>query len=67
MEGNNNNDSDRAKKILEYLDIFGTKPGFYIERKSKFYSVLGGSLSICSIFIIIIVFILFSLKDLERK
>ena len=66
MDENNNNDSDRAKNILEYLDIFGTKTGFYTERKPQFYSVLGGVLSIFTICIIIIIFILLSLKDFER-
>ena len=36
----NNVDENKAKEILEYFDLFGTKPGFYAEGKSKFYTIL---------------------------
>ena len=57
---------DKAKEVLEYLDIFGIKPGFYTEGKSKLYTVLGGILSMTSIIISVIVFIFFSLDDFKR-
>ena len=52
--------------ILEYLDIFGTKPGFYIERQSRNYTVLGGILSIISLIFSFTAFIYFSLDDFKR-
>ena len=58
---------NKAKEILEYFDLFGTKPGFYAEGKPKFYTAFGGTLSIISILISIISFILFSLEDLKRS
>ena len=66
MDDNNSSEFDRTIKIMEYLDMIGTKPGFYIERKPKFYSVLGGVLSISSICLLVIIFIIYSLKDFEK-
>ena len=57
---------DRTKEILEILDLFGTKIGFYCEGKPKFYTAFGGLLSIISILISIVSFFLFSLDDLKR-
>ena len=57
---------NKLKEILEYLDMFGTKPGFYAERKSKFYTVSGGLLTIMSLCLSIIVFIIFSLDDFRH-
>ena len=59
-------DENRAREILEYIDLFGTKIGFYAEGKPKFYTPLGGILSILSIIISVISFILFSLDDFKR-
>ena len=58
---------DKTKDYIEYLDIFGIKPGFYIEGKSKLYTFLGGIISIASIIISFIIFIIFSLDDFKRK
>ena len=55
----------KLKEILEYIDIFGTKTGFYVERKPEFYTVLGGFLTIISIILSLIVFIFFSLDDIR--
>ena len=57
---------NKAKEIFEYLDLFGTKISFYAEGKPKFYSVLGGILSIASILISIISLMFYSLDDLKR-
>ena len=51
-------------EILEYLDMFGTKPGFYAEKKHKFYTVSGGLLTMISILLSLTVFIIFNLDDL---
>ena len=42
---------------LKYLDYFGTNFHFYSERNRKFYTPLGGILTILSIIISILVFI----------
>ena len=44
-------------EFLKYFDCFGTKFHFYSERKRKFYTSLGGILTIFSIIIGILVFI----------
>ena len=53
----------KGKEFLKYLDMFGTKPGFYYEKKPKFYTILGGILSIFTIFISIFVFIGYSIQN----
>ena len=50
-------------EILKYLDIFGTTFTFYIEKHRKYYTTLGGVLSVISIFIGIIVFVFISIDD----
>ena len=49
--------NDIKYEILKYLDIFGTTFTFYIEKHRKFYTTLGGILSLLSVFIGLIVFI----------
>ena len=56
----------KISSILEYFDMFGTKPGFYIEQKAKNYTVLGGILSALSIITSFIAFIYFSLDEFKR-
>ena len=56
----------KTKGILEYFDLFGTKMGFYTERKPKFYTALGGILSILSILIGVCSLLLSSIDDLKR-
>ena len=53
-------------EFLQYIDIFGTKPGFYINQKAKFYTILGGIFSLSAFCICLIVFIFFSMDDLKR-
>ena len=53
----------KTKEFLEYLDMFGTRPGFYTSKKPKFYTLLGGILSIITIIISITVFIAYSLEN----
>ena len=55
-----------TKEFLECIDLFGTKMGFYADSKPKFYTPLGGILSILSFLLIIISFMFFSLDDLKR-
>ena len=54
-------------QILKYLDCFGTKFNFYIERNRKLYTPLGGILTLFSFIVGIIIFILINLDDLLRN
>ena len=56
----------KTKEILEYLDLFGTKIGFYAEGKPNFYTALGGILSIVSILISVASFLFYNLDNLKR-
>ena len=56
----------KARQILKYLDLFGKKCSFYIEKTPKLYSVTGGILSIVSILISIVVFFFTSFNDFQR-
>ena len=54
-------------EILKYLDFFGTSFNFYIEKQRKFYTNLGGILSLLSFFISLIVFINMNLEEFLHK
>ena len=56
----------KANQILKYLDLFGEKCSFYIEKTPKLYSVTGGILSILTILICFLLFITTSLDDFRR-
>lgn len=56
----------QINQIIKYLDMFGIRGSFYIEKSPKLYSFTGGILSIITIFICIIFFILISLDDFKR-
>jgi len=53
--------------IIKYFDLFGTRCTFYSDKMPKLYTVVGGILSIFSILVCIIIFIIFSLDDIKRK
>ena len=55
------------KEILKYMDIFGTKINFYSDKKQKYYTILGGILSVSSILVCIIIFILKAKEDFSRN
>ena len=61
-----NEKTTTINSFLQYSDFFGTIYSFYIERKPKLYTELGGILSIFSILLCIIVFFFFSLDDIKR-
>ena len=63
----NNIEENRAREILECFDLFGTKIGFYVDGKPKFYTAFGGILSAVSILISVISLLLFRLDDLKRN
>ena len=56
---------DKFKNFLKYIDIFGMKYHFYINKKSKYYSIMGGILSLTAIIISLGIFTLASLKRLK--
>ena len=58
---------DNSATIIKYADLFGTSCTFYNDKMPKLYTVVGGILSIFSILVCIIIFIIFSLDDLKRK
>ena len=49
--------------ILKYIDCYGTKFNFYTEKNRKFYTPLGGILSILALFFSILIFIFFNFDD----
>jgi len=53
--------------IIKYFDLFRTRCTFYNDKMPKLYTVVGGILSIFSILVCIIIFIIFSLDDIKRK
>ena len=50
---------------LKYIDVFGMKHHFYIDKRPRYYTVLGGLLSIISFLISCYIFVLASLKRLN--
>ena len=58
---------EKSARIIKYLDLFGTRCTFYNDKMPKLYTVVGGILSIISILVCIIIFIIFSLDDIKRK
>ena len=50
-------------EILKYIDSFGTKFTFYTEKNRKFYTPLGGILTLLSIIFGVIVFIHINIDD----
>ena len=56
----------RLNQLFKYLDIFGTKCSFFVEKTPKLYSVTGGLLSIITFFSCFIIFIYTSLDNFKR-
>ena len=57
--------SDLAE-ILKYLDFFGAKITFYLDQKTKLYTITGGILTLLSFFFCLFIFILQSINDFKR-
>ena len=57
---------NEIKQIFKYVDLFSEQCSFYVEKAPKLYSVTGGILSIITISISVLTFILISLNDLKR-
>ena len=56
-----------ASEILKYLDSFGTRFSFYTERNRKFYTMLGGILTLFSIIFSLVIFIFINLDDIRHN
>ena len=56
---------EKFKNFLKYMDTFGMKYHFYINKKSKYYSAMGGILSLIAIIISLGIFTFASLKRLN--
>ena len=54
-------------EILKYLDVYGATFSFYTERNRKFYTTLGGILTLFSIFFSSIIFIYINHDDILSK
>ena len=50
--------------VLKYADLFGTHFNFYTDKKRKFYTSLGGILTLLSFVISLLVFILINYDEL---
>lgn len=55
----------KVEGILKYIDAFGMKHHFYIDKRPRYYTVLGGLLSIISFLISCYIFVLATLKRLN--
>ena len=53
--------------VLKYIDVFGTRFTFFNNKNPRLYTVIGGILSIISIFISLLSLLSFSLHDLKRN
>ena len=58
---------ENSSDLIKYMDLFGTRCTFYSDRMPKLYTITGGIFTIFSIFLCLLVFIIFSLDDLKRK
>ena len=50
-------------EFLKYIDCFGAKFNFYIDKGRKFYTPLGGIISMFTLFFGILVFIFINFED----
>jgi hypothetical protein len=56
---------ENFQNFLKYMDTFGMKYHFYINKKSKYYSIMGGILSLTAIIISLGIFTFASLRRLS--
>ena len=50
-------------EILKYIDCFGTTFNFYTDKNRKFYTPLGGILTLLAMFFSVIIFIFLNIED----
>ena len=56
-----------TQELLKFIDCFGIQFGFYLDGKSKYYSTIGGILTMIAFLISIISFFIFKCDDFKRK
>ena len=56
----------KLNQICKYIDIFGTRCSFFVEKTQKLYSVTGGILTILTILSCLLFFMYTSLDDFRR-
>ena len=55
------------KEYLRYFDLYGTKCSFYSDQRLKFYTPLGGIISIISVCTGILIFVFCNLSNFKRE
>ena len=55
----------KLKNVILYIDTLGTKYHFYIDKKTRYYSILGGILTFIAFIISLGVFILGNIKQMN--
>ena len=53
--------------LIKYMDLFGTRCTFCSEKMPKLYTITGGIFTILSIFVNLLIFVIFSFNDIYRK
>ena len=61
-----NNQIKMLQELCIYLDSFGTKYNFFTDGKPRFYTILGGALTIISYIFSLLVFMYLSIDDFRR-
>ena len=57
---------ENTKKIIRFLDIFGTQFNFYSDKKKIYYTTLGGILTVITVSTCLIIFFFFVRDDINR-
>ena len=55
------------KELIKYMDFFCTKLTFYNDKNKKYYTFLGGVLSILCVIISLIIFFTLTIEDFKRE
>ena len=56
---------EKFKNVILYIDIFGTKYHFFIDKKPKYYTIMGGILSLATFFACLAILFLASFKNIN--
>lgn len=55
----------KFKNVIIYIDTFGTKYHFFIDKKPKYYTILGGLLSLATFILCVVIFFLAIFKNIN--
>ena len=56
---------EKFKNVILYIDIFGTKYHFFIDKKPKYYTIMGGILSLATFFACLAILFLAIFKNIN--